>query len=104
MMGYVLDTSILIEIENDNKDILSWFSTLAEDEVFITFFTYCEFLYGFMNKNEVNQKKAKEQLARYHLLLPTQKTAHLFCELLYNSKKKGISITEFDGFITAQCL
>ncbi len=103
-MGYVLDTSVLIEIENDNKAVLAWLSSLDEDEAFITFFSYCEFFYGFMNKSEINQKKAQEQLAKYHLLLPTQKTAHIFCQLIHNSKKKGIALAEFDGFIAAQCL
>ena len=106
-MGFVLDTCILIEIENGNKKVIRKINDLKHgqaDEFFITFFTYCEFYYGAINKSERNKQKVVERLKNYKLLNTSQITAITFCELLIESKNKGRQIPQFDLLIAALCL
>ena len=106
-MGFVLDTCILIEIENGNKKVIRKINDLKHgqaDEFFITFFTYCEFYYGAINKSERNKQKVVERLKNYKLLNTSQITAITFCELLIESKNKGKPIPYFDLLIAALCL
>ncbi|MBU1876699.1 MAG: type II toxin-antitoxin system VapC family toxin [Nanoarchaeota archaeon] len=103
-MGYLVDTSILIEIENNNHRIIEEIEKLrhsAETNLFISIFNFCEIYYGAINKNEKNKSKTVERLNEYDLLNTTQKTGKIFCELLCELKKAGKLIPYFDLFIAA---
>lgn len=106
-MGFVLDSSILIEIENGNKEIIQKINDLKKsqgDELFIAFCTYCECYYGAINKSEKNRHKVMERLNQYKLLNTSQTTAIIFCELLHECKNKGKTMAHFDLLIAALCL
>ncbi len=103
-MNFIIDTSILIEIENDNKRILEEIAMLKEtplSDLGITFFSFCEFYFGAMEKSEKNKEKVLERLSQYSLLNTTKRTGILFCETLYQLKKKGKLIPHFDILIAS---
>lgn len=103
-MSLIIDTSTLIEIENNNQKVINEVRKLKDApkaELYLTIFSFTEFYYGAMNKNEKNKKKVKERLEKYKLLNTTQTTGIIFCNLLYHLKKKGALIPEFDVFIAA---
>ncbi len=98
----ILDTSILIEIERENKkvkDVLYTYSRTHSGIPYITSLTYAEFLYGFLKIHK--KQKALEILDLYELLAPTKKSAGLIAELKYTLEKKGITIQLADIFIAA---
>lgn len=103
-MSLIIDTSILIEIENNNQDIINKVNALKDApkaELYLTIFSFCEFYYGAINKSEKNQEKVRERLSHYKLLNTTQATAMIFCNLLHHLKKKGTPLPQFDVFISA---
>ena len=101
-MSFVLDTSILIEIENNNKEIIQKIEQLCPpSNIFITFFSYCEFYFGIIEKSEKNKSKALERLSEYKLINTTEKSAITFCEILHDLKKRGEMIPEFDILIAS---
>ncbi len=103
-MSFILDTSILIEVENDNQEIIDKITQLKDapqSELYITIFNFTEFYYGVMNKNDKNKSLAKERLSKYHLLNTTRRTAEIFCEIWHELTKKGKIIPQFDLFISA---
>ncbi len=103
-MSFVLDTSVLIEVENGNEKIIQQIAKLKaapEAELAITLFTFCEFYYGILYKSEKNKTKIQERLEQYTVLQTTPRSGVLFCELLHQMKKKGIGIAQFDLFIAA---
>ena len=103
-MKYVIDTSILIEIENGNKEIINTILEMKKtpfSELYITIFTFCEFYYGAMEKSLENKEKVKQRLLQYEILNTSVETASRFCELFSALKKKGKSLPQFDTFIAA---
>lgn len=103
-MNYVLDTSILIEIENGNKEIIQKIQDLKRTpfaDLCITIFTYCEYYYGAIEKNQAHKEKIKQRLLQYKILNTSVETASRFCELFSLLKKKGKSLPQFDTFIAA---
>ena len=106
-MSFRLDTSVLIEVENDNSHIIEQISSLqksVKEDLCLTIFTFCEFYYGAMNKSEKNKEKVKERLNQYGLLNTSQASAVIFCELLHQLQKRGKTIPHFDLFIAALAL
>lgn len=106
-MKYIIDTSILIEIENNNQKIIEEINTLKKaplSEISITLFSFCEFYYGAMEKNAKNKEIVKERLQQYRIITPTIETGIKFCEMMYALEKKGKKIAEFDAFIAAQAI
>lgn len=103
-MKYIIDTSILIEIENGNEKVLQRIQDLKRTpfaELCITIFTFCEFYYGAMEKNQANKEKVKQRLMQYKILNTSVETGSRFCELFFALKKKGKSLPQFDTFIAA---
>ncbi len=106
-MSFLLDTSVLIEIENNNLDVISQIEALNHGhrgELCISIFNFTEFYFGAMNKNEKNKEKVKERLSEYQLLNTTQKTGEIFCEILHQLTKTGKLVTQFNVFIAAFAL
>ncbi len=103
-MSFLLDTSILIEIENGNKSVIKKIDALKRAPkagLYISVFTYAEFFFGFRNRTEKNKQKAKERLHSYNLLNTTQKTAEIFCTILHTLTERGMVVPHFDVFIAA---
>src|SRR3989344_9107279 len=100
-MSFLLDTSILIEIESNNQKIIDKLKALPKGNFYITIFTFCEYYRGFMNKNHANRLKALEELDKYITLQTTKETGICFVELLENLSKKGEALPHFDVFIAA---
>lgn len=103
-MSYLLDTSILIEIEKENQDIISRIARLDQKghgEFYITFFNFCEFYYGAINKNERNKKRILDGLRKYRLLNTSEPAAIIFCKLLQELKKTGKQVAQFDLLIAS---
>lgn len=106
-MKYIIDTSILIEIENGNEKIIQKINDCKKTpfaELCITIFTFCEFYYGAMEKNQANKEKIKQRLMQYKILNTSVETGSRFCELFSTLKKKGKSLPQFDTFIAAIAL
>lgn len=105
-MTFILDTNVLIEIENGNQtfiDKLRKYIT-SSSEVYLAIFTVSEFYYGIMKKSEKNRQLFFDRLQKYKILNTSTKTAILFCELLRHLEQKGRVIPQFDIFIAALAL
>ncbi|MBU0627993.1 MAG: type II toxin-antitoxin system VapC family toxin [Nanoarchaeota archaeon] len=97
-MDYIIDTSILIEIDNDNEKIISKIDEMADDssDLFITYFGFCEYFYGHIKKNEKNKAKVIERLGKYKFLDTSKDSAIIFCNMKRELKEKGSEIPVFD--------
>ena len=99
-MDYVIDTSVLIEIENDNKQIIEKLISEIKDyessTFYITYFCFCEFYYGHIKKNIKNKKRIIKELNKYNLLNTTMNSGILFCEIMNELRQKGRPIPVFD--------
>ena len=102
-LSFVIDTNILIEIEKNNKAILSKLEKLdlAKDDLYITSPTYSEFYFGIMGGNKENLKEENERLDRYKLLNTTKNSSRLLAEIKRYVSKLGIMIPTFDLFIAS---
>ncbi len=103
-MSFLVDTSVLIEIENDTESIIWQIEDLVEGgeaELYISFFAFCEFYAGAMNKSVKNKGLVLEKLRCYPPLNPTESTAIIFCHLRQQLKQRGMLVPEFDLFIAA---
>lgn len=106
-MSFIIDTSILIEIENENDSVIQQISKLKDApkaELCLTVFNFCEFYFGALEKSEKNKEKVKQRLSIYRILHTTERTSLIFCDLLYKLKKKGAVLPHFDIFIAAFAL
>ncbi len=103
-MSFLVDTSVLIEIENENSEIIEKLMQLKDApnaEFCISFFNFCEVYYGVLQKSEKHKMAVQERLQEYKILNTTLSTGILFCNLLFQLKKKGTLISQFDIFIAA---
>ncbi|NQV91635.1 PIN domain-containing protein [Candidatus Woesearchaeota archaeon] len=106
-MSYLIDTSILIEIENNNKEVINQIEKLPhvlDLGLQISLFTFTEFYYGLVNKIDKNKNKYLERLGKYKVFNPTHQTSIIFCEIVHNSQQNGNPIAQFDAFIAATAL
>ena len=77
-MHLILDTSIVIELERKNKEIISKLEELKEiypSHPKISFITYFEILEGISRKSEENREKAKAFLELFDVIQTTKITA-----------------------------
>ena len=103
-MDYLLDTTAIIEIENNNVNIINKINKLKSidgDTFYISIFSFCEYYRGVINKSDKNKANALERLNKYLLLNTTRKTGILFVELLHHLSTKGQTIPHFDLFIAS---
>lgn len=83
-MHLVLDTSIVIEIERNNKDVISRLDNLRKKYPFlskIAFFTYFEFIEGISLKSEKNKEKFFSLIENFEVIQTTRKTAQILVGL-----------------------
>ncbi|MBI2664475.1 type II toxin-antitoxin system VapC family toxin [Candidatus Woesearchaeota archaeon] len=97
-MIYILDTSVLIGMEKQNKELINKITHLIgkDDTLYLTTLSYSEFYYGCLNKGEDNQRKALVFLDKFKLLTLSKESAKRNAELSYEYEKKGARIAEFD--------
>lgn len=103
-MTLVLDTTILIEVKNGNKEVikkLKEISSTYPQPAKITFINQFEFLLGIKEKSQENQKKAIEILNQFIILHTTDKTANILSNLKYNYENKGIVLKLADLIIAS---
>ncbi len=103
-MSFLLDTDVLIEIENKNEDIILKVNSLRMapyEEFYISIFTYTEYYFGARKKSEINKEKVRQRLQVYNLLNTSRHLAEIFCDILHTLLEKGKPIPQFDIFIAA---
>ena len=100
-MTFIVDTNVLIDIENNNEQIITQIKAFSQEPLYITFFTFCEFYLGIMNKSEKNKEKFLNRISEYPLLNTSKNTALIFCDLLNHLQKEGKTISYFDLFIAS---
>lgn len=104
-MILALDSSILIDLENGNKETIQKLRKLAEkhqNPACISFMSYFELYYGILNKIEKNKEKAYALLQKFPVLHTTEKTAKILAEMKREYEKKGVHFSLADLFIASQ--
>ena len=106
-MTLILDTSVVIDIERRNEEIINKLKSLSNEHPnipSISLMTYPELLIGF-NKGKIKDSiKEKEILDKFNFLSATKKTAEELAELKYNYDKKGMTLSLADLFIASQAI
>jgi tRNA(fMet)-specific endonuclease VapC len=103
-MKYLIDTNVLIEIENNNLEVIQSIDSLRktnEDNIFISIFTFSEFYYGILRKSPKNKERIVERLNDFDLINTSKQSGIIFCEILSHLKETGKIIPQFDVFIAA---
>ncbi len=101
---FVLDTNVIIEIDNRNEKVISFIQGMLSkfpSPPCITAATYSEFLYGALQYSAVKQQKSREFLDIYEILHTTKNSSLLFAKIKYNLEKKGKSIPLFDILVAS---
>ncbi|MCH8004343.1 MAG: PIN domain-containing protein [Nanoarchaeota archaeon] len=102
-MTFVIDTNILVELERDNKVIISKLEglDLIKGNIYITSPSYSEFYLGLLNKSNEKLEKEKERLDKYKLLNTTKNSSKLLAEIKHKVTKAGTMIPIFDLLIAS---
>ncbi len=97
-MKYILDASILIGLERNNKSIVQEIGKLinADNVFYTTTLNLAEFYYGYVPKKEETKKIAEQFLSRFKLLTLTSQSARIYAELAYKHDKAGTKPGDFD--------
>ena len=77
-MNLIFDTSILIDIDRGNKEIINKINELRNmypSPAKIGFISYFEFLLGLKDKSDKNKEKSKEFIEKFNILQTTVNTA-----------------------------
>jgi len=83
-MNLILDTSILIELERRNKEVIEGLDKARKiypAPAKIGFVQYFEFMYGLRKKSPKNKDKSKEFVERFEVLQTTKITAEILIML-----------------------
>ena len=102
-MSFVIDTNILVELERDNKIIISKLEglDLIKGNIHITSPSYSEFYLGLLNKSKEKLEKEKDRLDKYKLLNTTKNSSKLLAEIKHKVTKTGTMIPIFDLLIAS---
>lgn len=99
-MYLIFDTSVLIEMERENKSVLQHVARLRQSYPAppkTAFVVYYEFLHGTRNRNPVNKAKAESFIELFEMLVVTKTTAKILSQL-----KEKYELPFADLFIAAQ--
>lgn len=103
ILGIIIDTNILIEIERNNKSIFLKLEKLdlVKDNLYITSPTYSEFYFGLLQsgKEEINQ--VANRLDKYKLLNTSKNSLIILAEIKHKITKAGKMIPIFDLLIAS---
>ena len=78
-MYLIFDTSILIELERGNREIIAKINEIRKiypTPAKISFISYFEFLYGLKEKSEKNKEKALAFIEKFSILQTTKITTN----------------------------
>ena len=93
-MYLIFDTSILIDLERENKRTIHLISEIKKSYLIppkITFITYCEFLHGIRKRSPENKAQAEAFLGLFEMLVLTKKTATCLSQL---KSKYGLDLAD----------
>jgi predicted nucleic acid-binding protein len=100
----ILDTNVLIEVEDDNLNVINKIKEITKrrpSKPFITSPTYSEFLYGYQRENSKVKEAAQVILNDYSLLNSTKSSSRILAETKYKLEKKGKMIPLINILIAA---
>ena len=105
-MSFVIDTSVLIEIEKRNEAILSRMeeSEIEKENIYITSPSYTEFCFGLIGLSKERFNAKMMRLDNYKLLNTSKNSSKLLAEIKRHLSKKGIMIPVFDLIIASIAL
>ncbi|MSR86480.1 type II toxin-antitoxin system VapC family toxin [Candidatus Woesearchaeota archaeon] len=104
-MILALDSSILIDLEQNNKETVHRLQQIVEKHqspACIPFIVYFELYYGTIDRIDKNKEKALHFLQKFPLLQPTQKTAKILAEMKKKYETEGTPFSLADIFIASQ--
>ena len=103
-MTLLLDTSILIEIQRKDKEIIQKLDELTKihfQPASISFINYFEFYFGLFDKSIRNRQNMMEFINKFNCLKASITTAQILAELKNKYEKKGIMIGLSDLIIAS---
>ncbi len=106
-MTLALDTSIIIDIEKKDKEVLGKMRELIAAypaPASITFISYFEFMHGLQQKSPKNKEKALSFIEMFRFLEPTKRTAGILSDLKSKYEKLGKSFSLSDLMIASQAI
>ncbi len=106
-MTLALDTSIIIDIEKKDKEVLGKMRELIEAypaPASIVFISYFEFMYGLRQKSPKNKEKVIAFIEMFRFLEPSKRTAGILSDLKSKYEKLGKSFSLSDLMIASQVI
>ncbi len=104
-MPLLLDTSIVVELERKNEEIIKKIADLYqlhEGKASVSFITHFEVLLGIKKRSPKNQAEGVLFLNNFLCLPATQGTASILSDLKLKYDKKGVSISLANLIIASQ--
>jgi len=104
-MGLILDTSVIIDVEkNKTSTIERLFELFKQDKNIanISFITYFEIYYGYLDESLKQKVKNLERLNDLYCLVAGKETSKILAEFRHKYKEKGINFSMSDLIIAAQ--
>ena len=105
-LSFVIDTSILIEIERKNIAVMSRLEEIEpiKEDVYITSPSYTEVCFGLLKFSEERYNLEINRLDKYKLLNTSKNSSKLLAEIKHHLSKKGVMIPIFDLIIASIAL
>jgi len=106
-MSLLIDTSIIIDIEQHNSKTLEKLKELSETHPFpagVSFITYFEFIHGLRERSPKNKDRAMGLIEIFHFLEPTKNTAIILSDIKHKYGKLGKSFSLSDLIIASQAI
>ena len=106
-MSLAFDTSILIQLERKNPEIIREMEKIISSYPTppqLPFISYYEFIMGLKIKMPKDYEKKFAFVNKFNILKTSKKTAEILAELRIKYEKTGISFPLADLFIAAQSL
>lgn len=101
-MIMVFDTSILIDLQNNNLGTINYLKKLIKENPYpakITVFNKFEFLTGLLEKPSKNEAAVKDFISSFGVINTTDNSSKFFAELKHKYAKKGKMLTLIDLLI-----
>lgn len=106
-MTLVFDTSVLVDIEKNNKEIINKIEKLSETYKIpaqIPFITYYEFLRGLKIRKPEKYQELLGFLNEFNMLKITKKTANILSDLKIKYDSLGMPLSLADLLIASQVI
>ncbi len=101
-LSFIIDTNVLIEIEEGNEDAISEIKRLnLNGDLYITSPTFSEFYFGLLRLPKQKLEIEKHRLDKYNILNTTTESSVILAELKKHTENTGNVIPTFDLFIAS---